>query len=519
MEITIAASALLQEITLPMNSLQKEAADGKREQKLFPRLGMAGQNLRGCILQNCISVHPESEIWLASDEFHQSVAVKITKRTMDIGIIKKISELQSEYLVPVLDYGFCEESFYEIMPYYRNGSIENCTISEETIRKSILPGLINALKILHENQLIHNDIKPENIFWDDRKQKILLGDYGCVSRKGEKPEGYSLSYAAPEILLGNAAQFSTDWTSVGLTLGSLVQNEKIVQAETKTSALKWWERNFLYTKGSETFNQLINGMIQTDVRRRLGPKAAAAWLNNDLAGTENRLRHRRTIDNRKKELVFENPRFIVKDVNGMLLAIEHYWEHFVFLQKQKKIEDFLRSIDEEEYMYCHSLSKTYDAEQTAFLLSYHFSGGQYFIWRGKKYRHLYEMENTWYKDKDAVKTFLLNGSVKFILKKEGSSDEALDYVQELMDMGRLNPEKACNLLFIALRGEERFVWGDRLYASIEDLLEFICQDSDGVDQTVEELLNDKKFQAWMAFQGYGDFAESILKRCRQGKDE
>ena len=130
MEITIAASALLQEITLPMNSLQKEAADGKREQKLFPRLGMAGQNLRGCILQNCISVHPESEIWLASDEFHQSVAVKITKRTMDIGIIKKISELQSEYLVPVLDYGFCEEAFYEIMPYYRNGSIENCTISE-----------------------------------------------------------------------------------------------------------------------------------------------------------------------------------------------------------------------------------------------------------------------------------------------------------------------------------------------------------------------------------------------------
>ena len=99
----------------------------KKRTKLFPRLGMAGQNLRGCILQNCISVHPESEIWLASDEFHQSVAVKITKRTMDIGIIKKISELQSEYLVPVLDYGFCEESFYEIMPYYRNGSIENCT--------------------------------------------------------------------------------------------------------------------------------------------------------------------------------------------------------------------------------------------------------------------------------------------------------------------------------------------------------------------------------------------------------
>ena len=58
MEITIAASALLQEITLPMNSIREEA-DGKREQKPFPHLGMAGQNLRGCILQSCISVHPE----------------------------------------------------------------------------------------------------------------------------------------------------------------------------------------------------------------------------------------------------------------------------------------------------------------------------------------------------------------------------------------------------------------------------------------------------------------------------
>ena len=77
----------------------------------------------------------------------------------------------------------------------------------------------------------------------------------------------------------------------------------------------------------------------------------------------------------------------------------------------------------------------------------------------KKYRHLYEMENTWYKDKDAVKTFLLNGSVKFILKKEGSSDEALDYVQELMDMGRLNPEKACNLYSLHSGGRRKIRLG------------------------------------------------------------
>ena len=516
LEITVAASELLQEITLPMYSdLKNEEAIKETEQNIASCLGKKELRLGGCILQRCLAVHPASEIWLASDEFKQAVVVKIIKHMVDVEIIETVSELRNKHLVPVLSYGSTSEFFYEVVPFYKNGSINGSKLDEKAIQEIVLPGLIDALQMLHGNQLIHNDIKPENIFWDDEKKNILLGDYDCVSRKGEKPQGYSLAYAAPEILLGNVAQFSTDWVSVGLTLGTLLQNEKIIRGTTKQEILKWWEGSFFYTKGSESFNQLINGMLQKDFRHRLGPKAAMAWINsNGFCGAENRTRHKRKKDVREMTLIFENPRFVVTDINEMLLAIEYYWNHFVFLYEQRRIEEFLRSINEEYYSYCRFLREEYDAEQSVFRLSYFFSEKQYFIWRGVKYEHLYELEQTWDKDEDAVKTFLVNGSVKFILKNEGASEEALTYVQELMDFGRLNAKKACNLLFVALRGEENFLWNGVTYTSIEELVEFVCRDRDLVDDVVEELLNNDRFQAWMSFQGYGDFSESILRRCR-----
>ena len=142
LEITIAAFKIQQEITLPMKSFREstEAA----EQNLQPCLGTAGQSLSGCVLQSCISIQPESEIWLASDEFKRSVAVKIMRQAINIEIMRRLSELKSEYLVPVWTYGVYKEYSYEIMPYYKNGSIYNCRIDEETIREKIAPGLIAA---------------------------------------------------------------------------------------------------------------------------------------------------------------------------------------------------------------------------------------------------------------------------------------------------------------------------------------------------------------------------------------
>ena len=113
-----------------------------------------------------------------------------------------------------------------------------------------------------------------------------------------------------------------------------------------------------------------------------------------------------------------------------------------------------------------------------------------------------------------VKEFLGNGSVYYILKNEGATEEELSYVKELMDLCRLDPTKACELLFLALQGDENFFWRGREYASIKDVVAIICSMNwKVVDEAVEELLNSSRFQSWMTFQGYGTLIDRVLKEC------
>jgi len=46
---------------------------------------------------------------------------------------------------------------YDLKEYYRLGLMENLNI------KMFITGLVNGLKIIHENNIIHSDIKPANI--------------------------------------------------------------------------------------------------------------------------------------------------------------------------------------------------------------------------------------------------------------------------------------------------------------------------------------------------------------------
>lgn len=509
-EITVSVAETEQSITLPAGidvNIHQVSMDTRA------KFGVINQIIGNYRLRKCLNVSQNSEIWLSSDQFNSSVVVKISKNKINPEIYDRIRGLRCENLIPILEFGVVGEYRYEVMPYYRNGSLQG-KIDETIIKDLILPSLINALKILHENRLIHNDIKPENLLWNDEKNTVLLGDYGCITESGGVPQGYSLSYAAPEVLLGNPSEISSDWVSVGLTLGTLISGTKIVKAQSKANAIRWWEKSYVFCEGSSTINQLINGMIQRDAKRRLGPKAASAWINNSAFGAERRVRQRAKPSDRKQMLVFENPHFVVEDIEGMLLAAEHYWEHFVFLLGCGKIEAFLKSLNEDAYHYLLTLKRDYGFEEIVCILTYYLSNNQYFIWKGIRYIELGDLEQTWDYQPDVIKEFLLKGLVSHILKTDGASQEQLDYVEELVNIGRLDPEKACQLLFIALRGEETFTWKGIDYNTIGQLIDDICSVPEEIDETVKNLLSSSRFQAWMTFLGFGDFVEKILKRCR-----
>lgn len=83
-------------------------------------------------------------------------------------------------------------------------------------------GIAGALETSHGNGVLHRDIKPQNILITDFGQPAL-SDFGISAFDDERPQtgeaaGFTLHYAAPEVIEGAPASPSSDIYSLAATL-------------------------------------------------------------------------------------------------------------------------------------------------------------------------------------------------------------------------------------------------------------------------------------------------------------
>ena len=95
----------------------------------------------------------------------------------------------------------------------------------------------------------HGDIRPENIFADGNGN-FKLGDFGIShilrNRIGDLPQKDSMSYTAPEVLMGNSADCRADIYSLGIVLYRLLNgnrfplldvNKQIISSKERQNAI------------------------------------------------------------------------------------------------------------------------------------------------------------------------------------------------------------------------------------------------------------------------------------------
>ena len=145
-----------------------------------------------------------------------------------------------------LRYSFISNGYlYFIMDYYPGGDLLHYMNKKDTLTedeaKFYIAEIILAVDSLHKNKCIHRDIKPDNIFID-QKGHLKLGDFGLsiLSSKMTYPYTYrskkytfydnpeefnylmglsnvgSLLYVAPEVVEKKIYGAEVDWWSVGV---------------------------------------------------------------------------------------------------------------------------------------------------------------------------------------------------------------------------------------------------------------------------------------------------------------
>lgn len=128
----------------------------------------------------------------------------------------------------------------------------------------ILLQIATALEYLHKQNIIHLDLKPENIFLTD-DHVLKIGDFGLSTTAGISPSLHSEGdkyYMAPEVLEGNYSK-AADIFSLGLIILELAADIELPSNGDSWQNLRHGDFSELSLDDtSDLLNQLIKEMTR-----------------------------------------------------------------------------------------------------------------------------------------------------------------------------------------------------------------------------------------------------------------
>lgn len=159
---------------------------------------------------------------------NEKFVVKIYRRTVSVkaDVTEKLKSIKSPYVASVVDTGEVNGFPVEISLYYKNGSLQGKICSIDELKKTIIPSLNQGLKVLHDNDIIHKDLKPSNVMMLDNQDGVAIIDFGISSIREDgntvivTQTGFTPDYSAPETFK-NLFLKDSDYYSLGITLYEL----------------------------------------------------------------------------------------------------------------------------------------------------------------------------------------------------------------------------------------------------------------------------------------------------------
>ncbi len=172
-----------------------------------------------------------SNTFVARDpQMNSEMVVKTIRKTSFLSVDAYFTEAQALHAsshphVAKIQYAcYDNDNVYIAMPYYKNGSIKELITGKLiTVRECITLStqILSALQNIHSKQLIHFDIKPDNILLSSRNE-ALVSDFGLTKHtnnfQSATPDKIYGRMYPPEVFSQNSFDKKFDIYQFGLTL-------------------------------------------------------------------------------------------------------------------------------------------------------------------------------------------------------------------------------------------------------------------------------------------------------------
>ncbi|HEY9517585.1 MAG TPA: serine/threonine-protein kinase [Gemmatimonadaceae bacterium] len=137
------------------------------------------------------------------------------------------AQLVHPYICQILDYGELESTVFLVMPYMGGGSLAELIVRGGTVAPelacTVCAQVAVALDYAHRHGVVHRDVKPDNILFDD-DGNALITDFGIATARFHNRltvTGRAMGtphYMSPEQAMGKLVDGRSDIYALGVML-------------------------------------------------------------------------------------------------------------------------------------------------------------------------------------------------------------------------------------------------------------------------------------------------------------
>jgi len=382
--------------------------------------------------------------------------------------------------------------YYEIYPFLQKGSLidQVASIKTKEIENHIIPQINEAIYLLHQQGIIHADIKPDNIYVNDQGI-VILGDFGqaeCfaldqgvnyrIANKVDRK--HTRGFIPPEALQTNVEALTIsvgyDYFLFGKTIIDLYTKMKCYQDENVDCQTECQLVENLYkNKGilpqeiPEHVKDLITMLTQANPMDRIGYDGVKGWLKNHKHLYQAYRRHsqKRTIP---LQTSFTFAQHAYEDLNALIQAMAEAPQLAKnFIHKQTFKDLFAILVDEKKAFIDKVYTRIQSPEKVLFAIERILNPPAFFRWRDQTFKDIQALFASIKKEFSLVNftkedVFLL----LTYLKLQHDIPNILNFIEELTELS--NPIRAFDMAFNIFGAQTGFIWDGQRYLSLTDFL-------------------------------------------------
>ncbi|MGB5711925.1 MAG: tetratricopeptide repeat protein [Waterburya sp.] len=168
------------------------------------------------------------------------------------------------------------DEFYLVQEYFQGDNLAQKTAQQDLSKTQIIQILVSALavlKFIHQNRIIHRNIKPSNLIIDEENNQVILTDFGILADIKSLPNGTSehssdqdkQNYWSPEQIAGRPT-ISSDLYGLGMTtIEALTKVKPATFARNQQTGKLLWSQNIDLDR---RLIKIIDKMVQPDLGQR-----------------------------------------------------------------------------------------------------------------------------------------------------------------------------------------------------------------------------------------------------------